>query len=74
MRRNTVSHHYQSIVDTAEKKDPLRGCYFIMREDTPLRRGLPSNSHLPEPERWGVSLVATSDKGSALDPQTFEKV
>jgi len=37
-----------------------------MREDTPLRRGLPSNSHLPEPERWGVSLVATSDKGSAL--------
>ncbi len=53
---------------------PLRGCYFIMREDTPLRRGLPSNSHLPEPERWGVSLVATSDKGSALDPQTFEKV
>jgi hypothetical protein len=34
-----------------KKMYPLRGYYFVMREDAPLRRDLPSNSYLPEPER-----------------------
>ena len=44
-----------------------------MGKDAPLRRGLSPSPYLPEPERWGVSLSAESDKGSALDPQAFEK-
>ena len=40
-----------------------------MREDTPLRRGLPSNSYLPEPERWGVPHSAECGEGSAPRPR-----
>ena len=35
--------------------------------------GLFPSPFLPETERCGVSLSAESDKGSALDPQAFEK-
>ena len=34
---------------------------------------LSPSPNLPLRERWGVSPVATGDKGSALDPQAFEK-
>ena len=54
------------------KKYPLRGCYSEWGKQP---YGVLSPSpNLPLKERWGVSLSAESDKGSALDLPTFEKV
>ncbi len=50
---------------------PLRGCDSEWGKQP---YGVLSPSpNLPLKERWGVSLSAESDKGSALDPQAFEK-
>ena len=50
---------------------PLRGCYLEWGKQP---YGVLSPSpNLPLIERWGISLSAESDEGSALDPQAFEK-
>ena len=51
--------------ETRHKDVSAARMLFRMREDAPLRRGLPSNSHLPEPVCRGVSMPAGIDRGSA---------